>query len=424
MSQLIKLAGLIALISTLTNYVSARSKCPNTGDEQYLLRLGDGYRYSKLELALWSPHHMVVDTEGNLLVVEGGSVRRLVLEELDDIVCVQSGSDLTSEDASNTGIALSADGKTLFTSTEESVWAYDYDAVTGQVGQRKEIVTNMKVGLQHIYRPLLTSKYNPDTILVARGSRGDIDPDTTDPAVARSVIKAFSISEGLKKTHDYARDGEVLAWGIREVVAMAEHPVFGGIWAVESQMDDVHFNGRDIHITNPAERLTYHGVLNDTENPYKGLNYGYPSCAPAWDTESIGIDGLQVGDLFKPDGVPDIPDGECANRMKGRLHFEAHAAPRDIKFNMNGTAAYIAFHGGWDPDYLNGFRVVRIDFGPDGQPVHPANSKTAQVPVFENVEMANCPLNCFLPSGLAIDKKGRIFLSNDQLGYVYVIYEA
>lgn len=112
-------------------------------------------------------------------------------------------------------------------------------------------------------------------------------------------------------------------------------------------MDDVHFNGRDIHITNPAERLTYHGVLNDTENPYKGLNYGYPSCAPAWDTESIGIDGLQVGDLFKPDGVPDIPDGECANRMKGRLHFEAHAAPRDIKFNMNGTAAYIAFHGGW-----------------------------------------------------------------------------
>ncbi|KAL2199483.1 hypothetical protein P885DRAFT_67493 [Corynascus similis CBS 632.67] len=386
MIQLIKLTGLIALISTLTNYVSAQPDCPKTGDEQYLLRLGDRYRYSKLELALWAPHHLVVDTEGNLLVVEGGSVsvRRLVLEELGDIVCVQSSSDLISEDA-----------------------AYDYDAVTGQVGQRKEIVTNMKVGLQHIYRPLLTSKYNPDAILVARGPRGDIDPDITDPAIVRSVIKSFSISKGLKKTHDYARDGEVLVWGIREVVAMAKYP------AVESQMDDVYFNGRDIHNNNTAERLTYHGVLNDTENPYKGLNY-----------ESIDIDGLQVGDLFKPDGVPEVPDGECANHMKGCLHFEAHAALRDIKFNVNGTAAYIAFHGGWNHDYLNGFHVVRIDFGPDGQPVHPTNSKTAQVPVFENVEMAHYPLNCFLPSGLAIDKKGHIFLSNDQLGYVYVIYRA
>jgi len=118
-------------------------------------------------------------------------------------------------------------------------------------------------------------------------------------------------------------------------------------WSVENQMDQVHINGRDIHNDNPAERLSYHGVLNDTENRYKGLNYGYPSCVPAWDPENVGIDGLLVGSLFKPDGVPEIPDGECANRMTGRLHFPAHTAPLDIKFNSNGTAAYIAFHGSW-----------------------------------------------------------------------------
>lgn len=113
-------------------------------------------------------------------------------------------------------------------------------------------------------------------------------------------------------------------------------------------MDDVKINGRDIHNDNPAERLSYHGVLNATDNRYKGLNYGYPSCVPAWDAAGVGINGLLVGALFKPDGVPDVAADECANnRMTGRLHFHAHTAPLDIKFNQNSTAAYIAFHGSW-----------------------------------------------------------------------------
>jgi glucose/arabinose dehydrogenase len=113
-------------------------------------------------------------------------------------------------------------------------------------------------------------------------------------------------------------------------------------------MDDVRLNGRDIHNDNPAERLSYHGVLNATDNRYKGLNFGYPSCVPAWDPQNVGISGLLVGGLFKPDGVPNVDANECANnRMTGRLHFHAHTAPLDIKFNKNSTAAYIAFHGSW-----------------------------------------------------------------------------
>jgi len=55
-----------------------------------------------------------------------------------------------------------------------------------------------------------------------------------------------------------------------------------------------------------------------------------------------------VGGLFKPDGVPSVAADECANnRMTGRLHFHAHTAPLDVKFNKNSTAAYIAFHGSW-----------------------------------------------------------------------------
>lgn len=119
-------------------------------------------------------------------------------------------------------------------------------------------------------------------------------------------------------------------------------------------MDQVTLNGRDIHNNNPAERLSYHGVLNATQNRYKGLNFGYPSCVPAWDT-NIGINGLLVGGLFKPDGVPNVNADECTNnRMTGSLHFHAHTAPLDIEFNKNSSSAYIAFHGSWYlPPYFN-----------------------------------------------------------------------
>ncbi|KAL2194962.1 soluble quino protein glucose/sorbosone dehydrogenase [Corynascus similis CBS 632.67] len=426
MGQLTLFGGLLALVSTLTDHVSAQSSCPGTGDERFQLKLGDGYRYSKLATGLRSPRHMAVDTEGNLLVAEagGGTVRRFVLEDQNDIVCAQSSTQIISEQATNHGIVLSADGKTLFTSNLATVKAYDYNAATGQVGQGKDIVTGMSVTGGHPTRTVTTSKWNPDIILVARGSLGNIDAPTTDQAVARSIIKSFSISEGLQTPLDYARDGEVLAWGLRNIVGVTEDPVFGGIWSVENQMDQVHINGRDIHNDNPAERLSYHGVLNDTENRYKGLNYGYPSCVPAWDPENVGIDGLLVGSLFKPDGVPEIPDGECANRMTGRLHFPAHTAPLDIKFNSNGTAAYIAFHGSWNRNPADGYRVMRVDFGPDGQPVQPVTSKTAQVPVFENSQLANCPMSCFRPAGLAFDQKGRLFVSSDTSGDIYVIYGA
>lgn len=209
-------------------------------------------------------------------------------------------------------------------------------------------------------------------------------------------------------------------------------------------MDDVHVNGRDIHNDNPAERLSYHGVLNDTENKYKGLNYGYPSCVPAWDPQSVGIDGLLVGSLFKPDNVPNIDPSECANRMTGRLHFHAHTAPLDVKFNNNSTAAYIAFHGSWcvllfhfrvnsylcklthayrNRNPADGYRVMRVDFA-NGEPVADVTSTTAQIPVMENSDISGCPFNCFRPVGLAFDEKGRLFVSSDSSGEIYVIYGA
>jgi glucose/arabinose dehydrogenase len=116
----------------------------------------------------------------------------------------------------------------LFTSNLASVTAYTYDASTGQVGQGKQIVTGMSNTGTHPTRAIAVSKWSPDTILVARGSQANIDTTTTQQSSGRSMIKAFSISKGLQTAFQYSTGGEVLAWGLRNVVGMTEDPAYGG----------------------------------------------------------------------------------------------------------------------------------------------------------------------------------------------------
>lgn len=80
----------------------------------------------------------------------------------------------------------------------------------------------------HPTRAILVSKSDPDTILVARGSNGNIDTSTTQVSSGRSMIRSFSISKGLTTTHDYTTGGELIGWGLRNIVGMGEDPL-GGI---------------------------------------------------------------------------------------------------------------------------------------------------------------------------------------------------
>ena len=71
----------------------------------------------------------------------------------------------------------------------------------------------------------------------------------------------------------------------------------------------------------------------------------------------------------------------------------------------------------------DGYRVMRVDFK-DGQPVAAATSTTAQIPVMENSNTGSCPGICFRPVGLDFDQKGRLYMSSDSSGEIYVIYGA
>jgi glucose/arabinose dehydrogenase len=116
--------------------------------------------------------------------------------------------------------------------------------------------------------------------------------------------------------------------------------------------------GVDVHNSNPGEELNYHGVLGNPNNPFKGANYGYPTCFAAWDLSILPNNtGLQVGSQFAMDQLNSTnSDAICATKQAPRLTFASHTAPLDVKFRADGSAAYISFHGSWYIPSLSGKR--------------------------------------------------------------------
>jgi hypothetical protein len=53
--------------------------------------------------------------------------------------------------------------------------------------------------------------------------------------------------------------------------------------------------------------------------------------------------------------------------------------------------------------------------------VGPQDGRDHEVKVMWNPDNMVCPNKCFRPVGIAIDEKGRIFVSSDQTGEIFLI---
>lgn len=178
--------------------------------------------------------------------------------------------------------------------------------------------------------------------------------------------------------------------------------------------------GTDVHFTNPCEELNYHGIINDTASIERGKSYGYPNCHAIYDPSVLPspLDNqIGVGDTI----TNGLNSTRCS-RVAPKLCFPAHTAPLDLKFNMNGTAAYVTFHGSWNKSPPDGFRVGKIAWDPTtGQPVDSVTSTTAAQYIMYNLDTSNCPGKCFRPVGLAWSPKGELFVSSDTTNEIWII---
>lgn len=266
----------------------------------------------------------------------------------------------------NHGLALSEDGTTLYASSAEAVFAWTYDARGGQVtGEPRTLIANMS-NSDLVTRTLLISKKQRGTLLVSRGSGENDAAQTEVVSNGLSQIRAFNLTNLTSSSapYNFNTDGLVLGWGLRNSVGVAEHPVTGGIYAVENSVDGVRRNGVDVHENNPGEELNFLGYLNGTSTANQGRNFGYPHCFAVWQVDEIPEnEGLAVGKQFAMQENSTLRDETCAEEyVPPRLTFPAHYAPLDLKFTEGGEAAYVTFRGSFDRSSPVGYRISSVAF--------------------------------------------------------------
>ncbi|KAF4446416.1 hypothetical protein F53441_9933 [Fusarium austroafricanum] len=394
----------------------------------------ENWSYTIIANELRRPRGILFDSEGALIVIDSGN--GIVHFELEDeggtCLQVRKKTTLVKKNNLNHGIAISKDGRTIYASSSDEVFAWPYDPkkVTLSSDSVQTLVKNMTNG-GHTSRTLLISQRHPDMLLVSRGSNGNDDSGAEDRNTGRSQIRAFNISSfssnSDKKAYDYL-DGDLLGWGLRNSVGVAEHPETGDIFSVENSADELHRDGKDIHKDNPGEEMNFHGYLNGSNFPYRGRNYGYPLCYTLWSTDGFPkLGDLKIGDQFPADRQSDdddakqLTDKECKdNYVAPVLAFQAHTAPLDLKFDENGTRAYVSFHGSWNRDPPVGYQVSYAEFE-NGHPTESPRSKNATTPIIYNKDLSKCPDDCFRPVGLAWDSQNRLFFSSDKTGEIFVL---
>lgn len=68
-----------------------------------------------------------------------------------------------------------------------------------------------------------------------------------------------------------------------------------------------------------------------------------------------------------------------------------------------------------------GYKISSIDFGDNGMPSASSDSRDAARDVMTTPDLGNCPDDCFRPVGLAWDSEGRLWVSSDTTGELFVL---
>jgi len=222
-----------------------------------------------------------------------------------------------------------------------------------------------------------------DWLYVHSGSEDNlVAPMSPEYDTDRSLLRRFDLSLG-STPFDWAT-GEVVATGLRNMVGFTRDPS-GNLFGVVNGIDDLSYDGQDVHVDNPAEALVQIEA---------GQAFGYPYCFTAQNIVSGGASvapGTQLA--VELDGFENPHDDAwCQENSVPPLSFlPAHSAPLDIRFYEapEGEAgqglpeawvrgAFVSQHGSWNTDPSVGHNVVLFPFGA-GQPAMPRSDQNPPV---------------------------------------------
>ncbi|KZV91095.1 soluble quino protein glucose dehydrogenase [Exidia glandulosa HHB12029] len=395
---------------------------------KFKLNTASGWTAHGVANGLATPRSLVFDSAGHLLVLEKGT--GIVAFTLNSDGSVASKTTVLSYSYPNHGLALSVDGKTLFASSSNTAWKWDYNATSLKVSNQKKVVTGMDND-DHVTRTLLVSSAHPSLLIVSRGSNNNLDMGATASS-GRAQVKVFDWTKlpSGDVGYDFTSQGKILGYGVRNEVGLVEDGA-GRVWGVENSADNLvrvrSGVSYDVHQDNPGEKLHLFG---DAQSVSSGPNYGYPNCFSVWNPSSgfPSSDSFKTGDWFvqQPNSSA-IDTAWCnSNTVKPKLLFQAHSAPLDIKLGpKSDPRAYVAFHGSWNRSPPTGYKVVAVPGAISSSAWNPTasiTSTTGYVDILTNSNVTSCPGSCFRPAGLVFNSDGtRLYVASDATGEVFML---
>ncbi len=269
-------------------------------------------------------------------------------------------------------VAIDEERGFLYAGGPGIVRRFPYSPAADSGGDGEDIIVELPSTGSHVTH---TVKLHDGFLYVHAGSENNwVAPTLPGYDNQRAVIKRFPIDATFPLRWT---DGDVYARGLRNTVGYTFDPA-GSIYAVDNGIDNLVYEGKDIHEQNPADSVF---VVE------RGRTFGYPYCFGAF--ELVRADGTRVvpGTMLPVEraenaalpGVAAPPpftnphdEAWCADNAVPAVNLlPAHSAALDIALVERTNAklpapfdegAFIALHGSWNRDRPTGFKVVHVKF--------------------------------------------------------------
>ncbi|KAF8646504.1 hypothetical protein AX16_007181 [Volvariella volvacea WC 439] len=415
---------------------------------QYPVTVARGFSAQVIFSNLTTPRGIAFDSSENLLVVERGLGVTAFSQSATSTRPGWQRTVLIKNPDLTHGIQV--DAKTIYVSSGKEVLAYPYDSTTKSVGNPFSLISGVPGdGLltTHTLQLEFDSTGATIGILVGSGPLTNIDPTARDPANGRSQIRRFPfnvISPAVLLT--WAR-GQILAHGLTNPGGFTWG--YSALSPARQKLLYVVDNGASIdNVTgitpkfandNPADELNIVTTPLATDPISVSRSYGSPDCAPLWNPNADPIGnpefvGLRRGTQFSLRLDRLRNDEWCkntTNNVPPVLNFQAHSVPLDIKFYGERSSyetpvsfpstligdAFVSFRGSSNRKPPTGYGVVHVPF-----PLNSTFSNDLGYSfLIQASELEKCPGSCVRPVGLAFGKDGKLYVSSDATGELFVL---
>jgi hypothetical protein len=243
------------LVFVVISVVSAQTNCSSSVKSSTSPVAAAGFTWDIIATNLSNARGIIFDSQGRLLVVQSGAGITALSLSNDSCATITQTTMVIQNSSLNHGIEFSANGGTLYASSEDSAWSWKYNATDASVSEVRLIVSGMG-DTTHSTRTLQISPMHPNLLAVSRGSDGNIDPSAASITSGHSQVKVFDLNKIPDGGYDYTADGGVMAYGVRNEVGITTDSN-GHLWGVENSADNLERNGTTISKDNPAEKLNY-----------------------------------------------------------------------------------------------------------------------------------------------------------------------